>query len=50
MAEEEYMSVTDGIERTESLLTCRYGCFNASPTSIRRFGLNVRHFSIKSIA
>ena len=30
--------------------TCRYGCFNASLTSIRRLGENVRHFSIRSRA
>ena len=30
--------------------TSRYGCFRASETSMRFFGLNVRHFSIKSMA
>ena len=44
------MAVGGGHELPNKELTCKYGCFNASPTSIRRFGLNVRHFSIKSIA
>lgn len=30
--------------------TSKYGCFSASSTSIRLFGLNVKHFSIRSIA
>ena len=32
------------------ILTSRYGCFSASSTLIRFLGLNVRHFSIRSIA
>ena len=36
--------------RARGVLTSRYGCLSASSTSIRRFGLNVRHFSIRSIA
>lgn len=30
--------------------TCMYGCRKASSTLIRRFGLKVKHFSIRSIA
>lgn len=36
--------------RKKLLRTSRYGCFNASSTLIRFLGLNVRHFSIRSIA
>lgn len=35
---------------TRKIYTSRYGCFNASSTLILLFGLNVKHFSIKSIA
>ena len=36
--------------RSPHALASKYGCFNASSTSIRRLGENVRHFSIRSIA